>query len=270
MARIRSIKPEFWHDEKLAPLPPITRLVYLGLISQADDAGRLVDNVRLIDGLLFPETEESSRESLETLARLGRILRYTSASGQRLIQVVGWDKHQKVQKPSAYVLPAPTDADCSGDSPEGVRSVSGDFPSPIPYPPSPLPTPHSPAAEPAAPAAGKREGSKRKWRRVPTDWQPRPEDDLGLLAPAVLKLEEQKLRDHEFATARSDPDAVWRNWQRTAAERGGAGGRTGHHDPPQLNGAGNRLPTAAEIRERSGSTSVGEVLDQVVPRRRHG
>lgn len=107
MARIRTLKPEFWADEKLAPLPPITRLVFLGLISQADDAGRLVDNVRLIDGLLFPETEESSRESLDTLASLQRVIRYTSRSGQRLIQIVNWEEHQKVDRPSKYVLPPP-------------------------------------------------------------------------------------------------------------------------------------------------------------------
>ena len=61
------IKPEFWQDEKLAPLTPVDRLVFLGLISQADDAGRLVDSVRMLDGLLFPYTDDSSVESLETL-----------------------------------------------------------------------------------------------------------------------------------------------------------------------------------------------------------
>lgn len=75
MARIRSIKPEFWADEKLSPLDPITRLVFLGLISMADDAGRLVDNVKQIDALVFPETSDSARESLATLSRIGRIQR---------------------------------------------------------------------------------------------------------------------------------------------------------------------------------------------------
>lgn len=107
MARIRTTKPEFWGDEKLAPLTPIDRLVFLGLISMADDAGRVVDNVKSIDGFIFPETEDSSRQSLDTLAGAGRVLRYHSASGQRLIQVVNWSKHQKVDNPSKYTLPAP-------------------------------------------------------------------------------------------------------------------------------------------------------------------
>jgi hypothetical protein len=107
MARIRTIKPEFWIDEKLAPLEPIHRLVFLGLISQADDDGRLVDNARLLNGLLFPETDDCCRESLEILARLSRVIRYRSESGQKLIQIANWEKHQRVDKPSKHTLPAP-------------------------------------------------------------------------------------------------------------------------------------------------------------------
>jgi hypothetical protein len=132
MARIRSIKPGFWQDEKLSPLPSLERLVFLGLISQADDAGRLVDNVRLIDGLLFPQTEDTSRDALDTLARLKRILRYQGPSGQRLIQIVRWKDHQKVDNPSLHVFPAPTlellavapDSESSGETREDIATVS--------------------------------------------------------------------------------------------------------------------------------------------------
>jgi hypothetical protein len=120
MPRIRTIKPEFWQDEKLAPLNPTVRLVFLGLISMADDAGRLVDNVKSIDGFIFPHTDDSSREALDILARLSRIRRYRSASGQRLIQIANW-WHQKVDKPSKHVLPAPPDPD-SGASTEAPTS----------------------------------------------------------------------------------------------------------------------------------------------------
>jgi hypothetical protein len=109
MARIRTMKPEFFGDEKFAPLPVIDRFVFLGLISMADDAGRLVDNIKTIDGFLFPETSESSRKSLDTLATLSRITRYTSESGQKLIQIANWLQHQKVDRPSRYVLPGPRD-----------------------------------------------------------------------------------------------------------------------------------------------------------------
>ena len=111
MPRIRTVKPEFWQDEKLAVLEPITRLVFLALISMADDAGRLVDNLKLIDGFVFPETADTAEASLDVLARSSRICRYTSASGQKLIQIRNWERHQKVDHPNKYVLPAPTAED---------------------------------------------------------------------------------------------------------------------------------------------------------------
>lgn len=110
MPRIRSLKPEFWADEKLSLLDALTRLVFLGLISMADDAGRLVDNVKLLDGQLFPNTDDTCREPLDTLARMGRVLRYRSSSGQSLIQITNWAKHQKVDNPSKYNLPGPETA----------------------------------------------------------------------------------------------------------------------------------------------------------------
>jgi hypothetical protein len=110
MARIRTLKPEFWGDEKIGPLAPIHRLVFLGLVSQADDAGRLLDNVRLLDGLIFPHTEDTCSESLDVLASLSRIHRYTAASGQRCIQIEGWARHQKIDRPSKHVLPDPPTA----------------------------------------------------------------------------------------------------------------------------------------------------------------
>lgn len=99
MPRIRSIKPEFWSDEKLAPLDARTRLVFVGLWCMADDAGRLVDNLKMIDAFIFPATSESSARALAKLADLGRIVRGRSASGQQIIQLVNWF-HQKIDKPN--------------------------------------------------------------------------------------------------------------------------------------------------------------------------
>lgn len=126
MPRIRTVKPEFWQDEKLAPMPVIDRLVFLGLISMADDAGRLIDNVKAIDGFLFSETDDSARDSIARLAHAGRIERYAAASGQRLIQITGWARHQKVDKPSQHVLPAPTaDRPTTGGDGGGQPSSNG-------------------------------------------------------------------------------------------------------------------------------------------------
>lgn len=100
MARIRTIKPQFWTDDKLGPLDALTRLVFIGLVSQADDAGRLVDSVKLLDGLLFPYTDESCARSLEKLAELGVIERGNTASGQPIIQLPNWEDHQRIDRPN--------------------------------------------------------------------------------------------------------------------------------------------------------------------------
>jgi hypothetical protein len=100
MPRIRTIKPEFWTDEKMAPMNAVERLTFLGLISMADDMGRLLDNVKIIDAFVFPETDETCREALARLSRAGRIERGRTSSGQAVIQIVNWSKHQKVDRPS--------------------------------------------------------------------------------------------------------------------------------------------------------------------------
>jgi hypothetical protein len=67
-------------------------------------------------------------------------------------------------------------------------------------------------------AAPKSRGPKR-CRCCPKDWQ--PSLDLVTLADNLhvdLTVELPKFRDHEFATAKSDWDAVARNWIRKAAE----------------------------------------------------
>lgn len=113
MARIRTIKPEFWQDEKLAPLDPLTRLVFLGLISMADDGGRVNDNVKIIDAFIFPETQDTCGNALGILTELGRLRRGVTSSGQRVIQVVNW-RHQRIDRPNlAGALPP-----ISGDTPE--------------------------------------------------------------------------------------------------------------------------------------------------------
>jgi hypothetical protein len=150
MARIRTLKPEYWTDEKLGPLPPLDRLVFLGLISQADDAGRRIDSVKLLDGLLFPYTDDTCGPSLDVLDELGRVQRYADESGRRLLQVVGWAEHQKVKNPSAYVFPPPPEdeqrqelAESSVEAGEDGGRTGGEAgpvnPLTIPDPRSPIP-----------------------------------------------------------------------------------------------------------------------------------
>jgi hypothetical protein len=122
VARIRTIKPEFWGDEKLAPLPPLTRLVFLGLISMADDRGRLTDNQKRIDAFIFPETSDTTRDSIEELLAIGRIRRGLTASGQRIIEITNW-RHQKIEKPNYLGALPDIVQELTADSPTSRGSV---------------------------------------------------------------------------------------------------------------------------------------------------
>lgn len=122
MARIRTIKPEFWADEKLAELSPIERLVFLGLIGMADDFGRLHDNEKVIDAFVFPYTDDSVRESLASLSRIGRIRRGSAKNGKRIIEIVNWGKHQRVDKPQGKAaLPCIHEKDSKNPGENAIR-----------------------------------------------------------------------------------------------------------------------------------------------------
>lgn len=55
MARIRSIKPEFWIDRKLArQLSRDERMLYIGLWNHADEHARAQGDARVIQGQIFP------------------------------------------------------------------------------------------------------------------------------------------------------------------------------------------------------------------------
>lgn len=109
MTRIRTIKPEFWGDEKLSAESDSTRLLFIALWSMADDAGRVIDSLAQItafvhpgcdDPEVFTERSRVTRESLARLAITRRIARGVTASGQRVIQIVNWARHQKIDRPS--------------------------------------------------------------------------------------------------------------------------------------------------------------------------
>ena len=69
------------------------------------------------------------------------------------------------------------------------------------------------APSPAEPAPKKPRGTKR----LPADWEPKPEHERIAKDRGIdLTFELAKLRDHEFKQAHSDWDATARNWLRNA------------------------------------------------------
>jgi len=104
MARIRTIKPEFAGDEKMATVCRNTRLTFLLMVSQADDEGYLAAAPRQLLGTLYPLDESASQETLEMwldgLVEIGRIRWRRTRDGARVIELVNWSKHQRIDKPT--------------------------------------------------------------------------------------------------------------------------------------------------------------------------
>lgn len=119
MARIRTIKPEFWEDELIGTLPTEARLLFLGLISHADDEGRFRAHPCVIRSQIFAYDEIKParvKAWLQQLAELGRIVLYENGS-QAYGAVSNFRKHQRIDRPQRPRYPGPDD---SGSSVRGT------------------------------------------------------------------------------------------------------------------------------------------------------
>lgn len=94
MARIRSIKPEFFLHDGLAALSPVHRLLFLGLWTLADREGRLEDRAKRVKAALFPYEDVDVDPMLWDLVEAGFIQRY-EAGGSDVISIPSFLKHQR-------------------------------------------------------------------------------------------------------------------------------------------------------------------------------
>lgn len=95
MARIRTLKIDFFKDEALHELSYAHRFLFQGLWLLADREGRLEDRPRLIKTEIFPyDNELEVSLMLDDLAKGSYIIRY-EANGKRYIQVRNFLKHQR-------------------------------------------------------------------------------------------------------------------------------------------------------------------------------
>lgn len=108
MARIRTIKPEFWSSEQVVECSAMARLLFIGLWNFCDDAGIHPTAEKTIKMRVFPGDDistESIRRLIDELSSKGLIDLY-EVEGVEYLMVTGWDKHQKVERPS-YKYPSP-------------------------------------------------------------------------------------------------------------------------------------------------------------------
>lgn len=253
MARIRSVKPDYWHDHRLAcDLNRDQRLFYIGLWTEADDEGRFLAHPRRLLGAIFPYDEDLPadfvRDTLAKLHETGRVLLY-EVNGEPYAQLTKFKDHQRISHPTPSRIPSPpspeTRAKRSRKNPEasGVRVRAG-----------------------GKEGIGKEmeQGSGEEGDAPPQGWKPNETHyEIAKSLPGVLvAVEAEKFRDYNASKGRrlKDMDAGFRNWLRKAGEWK----KPVPHDSPAAN-VSNETPQAATKRSgdmsRAGATEAAESID---------
>jgi hypothetical protein len=109
VARIRTIKPEFWSDEKLAQCSRDARLLFMALLNHAEDHGVARANLSLIKSQVFPYDDVSPTKVGRWLGELEtkNLVKRFGHDGQTFLFVTNFAKHQKIDRPGKTTLPNP-------------------------------------------------------------------------------------------------------------------------------------------------------------------
>lgn len=214
MARIRTIKPEFFTSDDICALSPMARLLYVGLWCEADREGRMVWLPRVFKRRYLPDDACDVDALAGELLERGLVRLY----GEGLAVIPTFRRHQHVNPREAVSkLPAPDE-----DASERLRDASARV---------------GLASERVLDAQGGREGDGKELgggreresedaesaggaHPLPPDWKPE-EDDLAWalaqrpdLTPVLLQAETERFRNHALANGRTahrwGPN--WRNW----------------------------------------------------------
>lgn len=265
MARIRSVKPEFWADEDLAEaVSRDGRLLYIGLWNLADEHGRLRGDPRFIKGQLFAYDDDLMPADVDKLIgeleSARKVVRYRSGSSAYLF-LPNLAKHQRLEAAKVESrLPAPPDPSESAPVAKVRADKSArdpDEPEPGAEPPTLLYGAGSlepVAGSRGAPLASARTAAKRG-TRIPDDFAVTPE----MVAWAVEncpgldgRTETEKFVNYWRSKTGKDAtkldwEATWRNWLLNARDRFGTRASPG---APTVATSDQRVADALALKER--------------------
>lgn len=112
MARIRSLKPEFWSSPSL-PSNPWARLLFQAMWNWADDNGVGTCNERELMGFAFPNDEHTLEEFRRMLVEIRRVfdVDFYTVGGRPYYSIPTWEQHQKFDRRSKGKHPGPEHAE---------------------------------------------------------------------------------------------------------------------------------------------------------------
>lgn len=108
MARIRTVKPEFWTAEQVMELSPMARLLFIGMWNFCDDRGVHPVAYKTLKAEVFPADDLLSSDVERLVGELiaQGLLSEFEAEGRRWWFVTGWH-HQVINRPSKSRYPEP-------------------------------------------------------------------------------------------------------------------------------------------------------------------
>lgn len=137
MARIRSIKPEFWTDPDIVAMPMAARLFLIGCWNHADDYGVLRDDPERLRLQIMPADPIDAVEIVDELVESRFLVRMIAPDGTALLVVRTFTIHQKIDKRAVGRWGHPDD----------FTPAESHRPTPAPTQSPPIPTTPTPGGE---------------------------------------------------------------------------------------------------------------------------
>lgn len=102
MARIRTIKPQFWDDAKIGRIPRDARLLYIGLWTFADDLGVVIADPVWLKSKIFPYDRIQIQQLEAWLGLLEKIgfISLLSVKSESFYYLPTFSRHQIINRPN--------------------------------------------------------------------------------------------------------------------------------------------------------------------------
>lgn len=193
MARIRTIKPEFFTSEEILELDPLARLFFIGLWCEADREGRLPWKLKTLKMRYLPSDDCDISILSDQLIEQKLIVIY-EVDGKEYCEITGFTKHQVINnRERESEIPARVN-DASSTRESGREGKEGKG----------------------------REGKSRATRSPNhfevteelKDWASKSQITINLITETDKFLDYHRSKGSAF----KDWDAAWRTWMRKAQE----------------------------------------------------
>jgi hypothetical protein len=260
MPRIRSIKPDFWDSPDTAKADLRIRLLYIAMWNWADDYGIGDATPGRVINFAFPNDEISAADYPTLLTDVSRnfAVVFFEFGGRPYYVIPAWDTHQRTEKkakPKDGLLEAAQNA-IAADQGDDLDSptISADLPS----------------LEREREREREREVTdmpRKRGTRLDPKWMPDQSTVDAIKDETQATKDELSYQHRKFVDYWTDKtgqaatklswDGTWRNWMRTAYERGDIGKRTTTNGKPHKLRALADL--AAEVRDME--TTKGRAIE---------